>query len=293
MTVQSVTVVGKLNDPLFQKAKKSAEIIMAGDPSFRCTVLSMMPTDYEVWTKEAMRAAGGSGMALMDNKANLVAFEGEPWAPAEFIGAGNAFMKYLRARFDYVDKTNQIMYQRLAKIHLRTALASSGHPHVFMTLYHGEALVGKIVIECFDHICPKTVANFVELVKGKHEAGRYEGTRMNRVVKKGWLQGGNIAPVEEGDVVKSTYGGAFADETFNVKHDKMGIVGMVGSGPHSNGCQFYMTLDALGWLDGKAVAFGYVVDGMRVLRVLEKVPCSDSEAPLTPITIKECGLFTV
>lgn len=65
-------------------------------------------------------------------------------APAEFIGAGNAFMKYLRARFDYVDKTNQIMYQRLAKIHLRTALASSGHPHVFMTLYHGEALVGKV-----------------------------------------------------------------------------------------------------------------------------------------------------
>lgn len=34
--------------------------------------------DYEVWTKEAMRVAGGSGMALMDNKANLVAFEGEP-----------------------------------------------------------------------------------------------------------------------------------------------------------------------------------------------------------------------
>ena len=82
-------------------------------------------------------------------------------------------------------------------------------------------LLLQIVIECFDHICPKTVANFVELVKGKHEAGRYEGTRMNRVVKKGWLQGGNIAPVEEGDVVKSTYGGAFADETFNVKHDKM------------------------------------------------------------------------
>jgi cyclophilin family peptidyl-prolyl cis-trans isomerase len=79
----------------------------------------------------------------------------------------------------------------------------------------------QIVIECFERICPKTVANFVELVKGKHEAGRYEGTRMNRVVKKGWLQGGNIVPAEQGDVVKSIYGGAFADETFNVKHDKM------------------------------------------------------------------------
>jgi hypothetical protein len=65
-------------------------------------------------------------------------------SPAEFIGAGNAFMKYLRARFDYVDKTNQIMYQRLAKIHLRTALLNSGHPHVFMKMYHGDALVGKV-----------------------------------------------------------------------------------------------------------------------------------------------------
>ena len=79
----------------------------------------------------------------------------------------------------------------------------------------------QIVIECFDRICPKTVANFVELVKGKHEAGRYQGTPINRVVKKGWLQGGNIAPAEQADVVKSIYGGAFADETFNVKHDKM------------------------------------------------------------------------
>ena len=42
---------------------------------------------------------------------------------------------------------------------------------------------------------------------------------------------------------------------------------MVNSGPHSNGSQFYMTLDALSWMDGKAVAFGYVVDGMRVLRL--------------------------
>jgi cyclophilin family peptidyl-prolyl cis-trans isomerase len=68
---------------------------------------------------------------------------------------------------------------------------------------------------------------------------------------------------------------------------------MVNSGPHSNGSQFYMTLDALSWMDGKAVAFGYVVDGMRVLRVLEKAACSESEAPLTPITIRQCGVYTV
>lgn len=53
-------------------------------------------------------------------------------------------MKYLRTRFDYVDKTNQIMYQRLAKIHLRTVLQSSGHPHVYMKVYHGQVLVGQV-----------------------------------------------------------------------------------------------------------------------------------------------------
>lgn len=288
----SVTLVGKLNDPLYQKCKKSAEICMAGDPSFRCTILSMMPTDYEVWTKALVREAGGA-MALMDSKANLLAFEGEPSSPVEFIGAGEKLMKYLHARFDYMDKTNNVMYQRLAKTHLRNALSRSGHTHVFLTVYHGDALVGKVVIECFDEVCPKTVSNFVALVNGKHEAGRYEGTTINRVVKKGWLQGGNITPQEEGGAIKSTFGGQFADETFNVKHDKMGIVGMVNSGPHSNGSQFYMTLDALSWMDGKAVAFGYVVDGMRVLRVLEKAACSESEAPLTPITIRQCGVYTV
>jgi hypothetical protein len=36
------------------------------------------------------------------------------------------------------------MYQRLAKTHLRNALSRSGHTHVFLTVYHGDALVGKV-----------------------------------------------------------------------------------------------------------------------------------------------------
>ena len=56
-----------------------------------------------------------------------------------------------------------------------------------------------------------------------------------------------------------------------MKHDKAGIVGMVNKGPHTNASQFYITLAALPWMDGKSVGIGYVVDGLRALRILEQV----------------------
>jgi cyclophilin family peptidyl-prolyl cis-trans isomerase len=55
---------------------------------------------------------------------------------------------------------------------------------------------------------------------------------------------------------ESTFGGAFADENFVIRHDKRGIVSMANSGPHTNGSQFFITLGALPSFDGKFVAFG-------------------------------------
>ena len=56
---------------------------------------------------------------------------------------------------------------------------------------------------------------------------------------------------------------------------------------HSNNSQFYVTLEALPWLDGKKVAFGQVVEGMRVLRVLEKA--ETNERPNEKVTIRSCA----
>ncbi len=40
--------------------------------------------------------------------------------------------------------------------------------------------------------------------------------------------------------------------------------------PHTNGSQFYITMKPTPHFDGKSVAFGRVIEGMRVLRVLDR-----------------------
>lgn len=51
---------------------------------------------------------------------------------------------------------------------------------------------------------------------------------------------------------------SFLDENFSIPHNKRGVLGMVNKGHHSNGSQFYITLQATPYLDRKYVAFGYV-----------------------------------
>ena len=48
------------------------------------------------------------------------------------------------------------------------------------------------------------------------------------------------------------------DENFAVPHNKRGIVGMANKGRHTNGSQFYITLQECNWMNSKYVAFGYV-----------------------------------
>jgi peptidyl-prolyl cis-trans isomerase-like 6 len=60
----------------------------------------------------------------------------------------------------------------------------------------------------------------------------------------------------KGNASESIYGGLFEDESFAVQHNKRGIVGMANNGRHTNGSQFYITLQPAPFMDKKYVAFG-------------------------------------
>ena len=48
-------------------------------------------------------------------------------------------------------------------------------------------------------------------------------------------------------------------------------------GPNTNGSQFFICTEVTSWLDGKHVVFGSVVEGMEVIRAIEKVGSSSGK----------------
>ncbi|XP_010806749.1 probable inactive peptidyl-prolyl cis-trans isomerase-like 6 isoform X6 [Bos mutus] len=115
----------------------------------------------------------------------------------------------------------------------------------------------------------------------------YTGSIFHRVVRNGWVQGGDIV-AGKGDNGESIYGPTFEDENFSVPHNKRGVLGMVNKGRHSNGSQFYITLQAAPYLDKKYVAFGQLIEGTDVLHHLESVP-TENERPIQNCVITASG----
>lgn len=117
----------------------------------------------------------------------------------------------------------------------------------------------------------------------------YAGSIFHRVVQNGWIQGGDIV-AGKGDGGESIYGPTFEDESFAIPHNKRGVLGMVNKGRHSNGSQFYITLQPAPYLDKKYVAFGQLIEGTEVLQQLELVP-TENERPIQQCTIVGSGEY--
>ena len=83
-----------------------------------------------------------------------------------------------------------------------------------------------------------------------------------------------------------------SDENFKLKHTREGLLSMANSGPDSNGSQFFITTVKTGWLDGKHVVFGRVLEGMDVVLKVEAVG-SQSGKTSAPVRIADSGELPV
>ena len=142
--------------------------------------------------------------------------------------------------------------------------------------------MGTIEIELFADQTPKTVENFVGLA----EKGYYKGVIFHRVIKNFMLQAGD--PTGTGRGGASFWGGKFEDEfVSDLKHDTPGILSMANAGPNTNGSQFFITLVATPWLDGKHTVFGKVINGMDVVYAIGEVKTGAGDKPVNTVVMEE------
>lgn len=146
---------------------------------------------------------------------------------------------------------------------------------------------GEMIAELYPEKAPKTVENFLGLVK----SGFYSGMIFHRVIRGFMIQGGGY---DEGFGEKdaASIRGEFAANGFaqnDLKHTK-GVLSMARtSDPNSASSQFFIMHEDAPYLDRQYAGFGKVIKGVEIV---DKIACVQTgrmgwfdDVPKTPVVI--------
>ncbi|KAJ8252862.1 hypothetical protein GJAV_G00206410 [Gymnothorax javanicus] len=161
-----------------------------------------------------------------------------------------------------------------------------GNPMVvFCVSADGEPL-GKITMELFSHIVPKTAENFRALCTGER-GFCFRNSVFHRIIPDFMCQGGDVTN-QDGTGGKSIYGEKFEDENYDMRYTGPGLLSMANRGRDTNNSQFFITLKKAEHLHFQHVAFGFVKDGMDVVKRMGELG-TKSGKPSKKIVITDCG----
>ncbi|NXN42530.1 RBP2 ligase, partial [Rhinoptilus africanus] len=218
------------------------------------------------------------------------------WTATDYAD-GEVKVEQLAVRFKSQEMANsfkrrfeecQLNLSELQKGHLSLAagLSKDTNPIVYFEVSADDEPLGHITMELFSNIVPRTAENFRALCTGEKGFG-FKNSRFHRIVTDFVCQGGDITN-HDGTGGLSIYGTAFEDENFEVKHTGPGLLSMANKGRDTNNSQFFITLKKAEHLDFKHVVFGFVKDGMDVVKKIESFG-SPKGLVNGRIVITDCG----
>ena len=157
---------------------------------------------------------------------------------------------------------------------------------------------GRFSVDLFPYHAPKTVENFIGLAKGSREwtdpgdghkrsDALYTGTVFHRVIPDFMIQGGDPTGTGMGGP-----GYRFEDECppDGPRFDRPGLLAMANAGPDTNGSQFFVTVAATPWLDGRHTIFGEVSGGYDVVEAIAGVETGSQDRPIDDVAIERIDI---
>ncbi|HTC10169.1 MAG TPA: peptidylprolyl isomerase [Acetobacteraceae bacterium] len=144
---------------------------------------------------------------------------------------------------------------------------------------------GRVVIQMFPDLAPKTVAQIKTLARQHF----YDGTPFHRVIEGFMAQGGDPTGTGMG-------GSKLPDvpaEFTNLRHFLRGTCGMARAGdPNSGNSQFFIMFAPAPGLDGKYTIWGQVVQGMQFVDMIKRGTGPNGEVEGTPDQIVHMQVAT-
>nr|XP_044629045.1 E3 SUMO-protein ligase RanBP2 isoform X5 [Equus asinus] len=218
------------------------------------------------------------------------------WTASDYAD-GEAKVEQLAVRFktkemaDCFKEKFEECQQNLLKLQkgqvsLIAELSKETNPVVFFDVCADDEPLGRITMELFSNIVPRTAENFRALCTGEKGFG-FKNSIFHRVIPGFVCQGGDITK-HDGTGGRSIYGDKFEDENFDVKHTDPGLLSMANRGQDTNNSQFFIILKKAEHLDLKHVVFGFVKDGMDTVKKIESFGSPEGSVSRR-ISITECG----